>query len=143
MFRIVMRIIWFILLIISMIGSVLADSFIVKIDRVYDGDTAMFFMPSLPPGLQNLSVRILGIDAPEMRSKCSNEQTGALMAKQFLVNEIEGKIVTLHNCSWDKYGGRLDCNVFKDGQNIGKKMLDKRLVVPYNGSKKSHNWCKF
>jgi micrococcal nuclease len=137
-----MRIIWLLLLIISMIGSVLADSFIVKIDRVYDGDTAMFTMPSLPNGLQNLSVRLLGIDAPEMRSKCSNEQTGALLAKQFLVNEIEGKIVTLHECTWDKYGGRLDCIVSKDGQNINQKMLDKGLVVRYNGTKKSHNWCK-
>lgn len=133
---------WVVALLLYIVSvNCFAEDLHVKIDRVYDGDTAMFSMPNMPPHLAKMSVRLVGIDTAEMRSRCQSEKTLATNAKQFLKNEIEGKLVTLSGCNWDKYGGRLDCVVFKDGQNINQKMINNRLAVPYNGGKKLTNWC--
>ena len=52
--------------------NVLADSFLnmreFRGNVCYDGDTCYVLAPTLPEPLQKMSVRILGIDTPEMRA---------------------------------------------------------------------------
>ena len=40
----------------------------------YDGDTCYVTVPSLPEELQSMSIRILGIDTPEIRGECETEK---------------------------------------------------------------------
>ena len=54
--------------------SALADDFLnmreFRDNVCYDGDTCYVIAPTLPEPLQKMSVRILGIDTPEMRAEC-------------------------------------------------------------------------
>lgn len=134
-----MRIIFLLLFSTSIFAN---DVLELKIDKVYDGDTAMVTMPNMPPSLAQFSIRLSGIDAPELKSKCILEHQLASNAKEELQKMIDKKTVQLYNCQHDKYGGRIDCEVFVNGVNVNKQMLDKKLVVPYNGGKKVTNWCK-
>ncbi len=53
-------------------------------DRVcYDGDTCYIIYESLPESLQKMSIRVLGIDTPEIKGKCDKEKELALEAREF------------------------------------------------------------
>ena len=67
-------------------------------DRVcYDGDTCYIIIKALPKKLEKMSVRILGIDTPEIRGKCAEEKELAIKARVFAnkafrsANKIEFK----------------------------------------------------
>lgn len=111
------------------------------ITSIYDGDTFTVNLPGCPAVLcERISVRINGIDAPEMRGKCAQEKARARQAKQFLVGKLRsGKVVELRNVERDKYF-RLRADVFIDGADVGKEMLDKSLVRQYAGGKRG-GWC--
>ena len=46
----------------------------------YDGDTIKITMPGLPPEIAAISVRVAGIDAPEIKGKCDSERAKAIEA---------------------------------------------------------------
>ena len=81
------------------------------------------------------SVRLRGIDCPELRTKNENEKHCAILAKDMIHNHIYQKIVTLENVAYDKYG-RVLADVFLDGTNITDVLIDKRLAVVYDGGTK-------
>ena len=49
----------------------------------YDGDTCYVVAKTLPDNLKNMSIRILGIDTPEIRGKCLEEKSLALQGRAF------------------------------------------------------------
>ncbi len=53
--------------------------------RNYDGDTITFNLPGLHPVIgEKISIRVNGIDTPEIRGKCENEKYGAQQAKEMV-----------------------------------------------------------
>ena len=128
--------------------SLSAQTFmLMPIDSVYDGDTINTHVSEakLPPPLNKLSVRLLGIDTPEKggRAKCEKEAKLAEDAKVFLLKLIgDSKTMKLENFSWDKYGGRIDSRITINGLDISQQMIDNGLAVPYNGGTKVKNWCE-
>ena len=114
--------------------------------RVVDGDT--FQISALWNPYPNLEwkVRILGIDTPEKGTlaKCSRESDLSHQAQDLttkLIAESNGHVV-LRNVNHDKYGGRLDANVYlSDGRSLGQELLNSKLARPYNGSGPKPNWC--
>jgi endonuclease YncB( thermonuclease family) len=117
----------------------------VKFIKNYDGDTftvnlrcrAKIFCKSM-------SVRIKGIDAPEIKGKTECEKNTALISKKFVYNAlIKAKPLALTNCTKDKYF-RINCDVIYNGDiNLGELMLLKKLAVSYDGSTKQNtDWCK-
>ena len=111
-------------------------------DRVcYDGDTCYVIIKALPKKLEKMSIRILGIDTPEIRGKCSGEKELALKARIFAnkafrsANKIEFK-----NLQWGKYGGRLLSDVYLDDKLYSKMIIDEGLARPYDGKTKK-GWC--
>ena len=116
----------------------------VKVSRVttiYDGDTFTATIDSWPGIVgKNISVRISGIDTPEMRGKCEKEIELARMAKKKTVAMIRSaKIIELKQMRRDKYF-RIDAVVFADGRSIGQALISAGLAVPYHGDKKV-TWC--
>jgi endonuclease YncB( thermonuclease family) len=87
-------------------------------DRVcYDGDTCYIDVPFLPDSLRKMSIRILGIDTPEIRGKCDKEKELALEAREFANKAFrEANEIDYQDLAWDKYGGRLLTNVYLDGK---------------------------
>ena len=108
----------------------------------YDGDTCYVTATVLPESLQKMSVRILGIDTPEIRGECDEEKALAKQCKVF-ANELfkAAKVIEYRDLEWDKYGGRILSNVYLDGELYSKKIIDAGLARPYFGDKKE-TWCK-
>ena len=111
-----------------------------EVIKVYDGDTITigFFYPGSdkPHIPYRMSVRLLGIDTPEMKGKSPEEKAKAKQAQSFLSSQILGKKVTLTDVALEKYG-RLLANVHYDGVYINKLMIDNHYAVAYDGGHKS------
>jgi micrococcal nuclease len=107
-----------------------------KVIKVYDGDTITvgFYAPGEPTPYR-LSVRLLGIDTPEMKGKSAEEKAKAKLAQQFLSSQILGKIVSLRDGCKEKYG-RLLANVYCEGVHINQLMIDNNHAVAYFGGTK-------
>ncbi len=119
-----------------------AESFDVPMRYVYDGDSIMISLPQLPIPLNNASVRINGIDAPEIKGKCASEIEQAKKAKEFMKTLIgDAKTLTLTNFKWDKYGGRVNATVIVNGKDIASEMIAAGHVRSYTGGRRA-GWCK-
>ena len=112
-----------------------------KVIKVYDGDTITIAskLPYNDSPIYRFSVRINGIDCPEMKSKCIEEKEVAKLAKQFLEKKILNKIVTLQNIQKEKYG-RLLADVFLDDEKISDLLLNAKLAIVYSGGTKQKNF---
>ncbi len=117
------------------------ESRIFRDNLCYDGDTCYITMPALPTELKNMSVRILGIDTPEIRGKCDKEKALAQKAKEFANNAFKNaKTIEYKNLEWDKYGGRVLADVYLDGVLYSKQLIKSGLARPYSGEEKK-SWC--
>lgn len=105
--------------------------------KVYDGDTITIAakMPYMNSPIYRFSVRLNGIDCPEIKSKTLIEKELAINARDALANKIMRKNVILHNVSLEKYG-RLLADVYCDGIHMNQWMLDNKFALPYDGGKK-------
>lgn len=118
-----------------------------NIERVYDGDTFYINLPDLPDVFgKRLGVRIVGIDTPEMRSKCktqeqkAHEKKLAMDAKDSLTSKLQNaKVIELTNLQRDKYF-RLLAKVKVDGNDVSEELIDEGYAVAYDGGTKS-GWC--
>lgn len=113
-----------------------------QVTGIYDGDTFYINMPGLPPELSRIGVRVRGVDTPEMRGKCEAEKHNATAAKFFTTRVIKqaGNRVTLTNLKWDKYGGRVDADVYVNGQKLSDMLITQQYARPYVGGKRA-GWC--
>jgi endonuclease YncB( thermonuclease family) len=106
--------------------------------KVYDGDTITIAakMPYMNSPIYRFSVRLNGIDCPEIKSKSLIEKELALNARDALANKIMRKNVILHNVSLEKYG-RLLADVYCEGIHMNQWMLNNKFALPYDGGKKT------
>src|SRR6218665_1556762 len=77
---------------------------------VIDGDTLLVNARPWPQHSIAVLVRIRGIDAPEMKSRCKAARRAAERAKNALSHLATGRI-RLTNISGDKYFGRIVADV--------------------------------
>ena len=114
--------------------------------KVYDGDTITVAtkLPYTSSPMYRWSVRIRGIDCPELRTKDPDEKEVAKMAKKFLNDKILNQNVDLKNVDTGKYG-RVLADVFHENENISELMISKRLAVPYFGKTKKTpvSWLEY
>ena len=129
---------------------------LLPIVEIYDGDTIKTDMSKrLPDPLGKVSIRIQGIDTPEMpaksyettgklnRAKCIKEAELALEAKLFVELIAEGFTkMKVSNFKWGKYGGRIVADVRIGGIDIGPTLIDGGYAVPYDGGTKTKDWCE-
>jgi|TARA_Y100000992_G_C21261223_1_gene491411 endonuclease YncB( thermonuclease family) len=108
-----------------------------KVIKVYDGDTITIAtkLPYDNSPFFRFSVRLRGIDCPEIRTKNANEKHCAKLAKELLHEHIYHKIVTLENVDYDKYG-RVLADVLLDGKNVTNLLIHNKLAVVYDGGTK-------
>ena len=108
----------------------------------YDGDTCYITAKTFPEPLQKMSIRILGIDTPEIRGDCGEEKALASIGREY-ANELfrAADEITLENLDWDKYGGRVLADVYLDGELDSQKLIDAGLAKPYDGGTKE-SWCE-
>ena len=108
----------------------------VKLSRLIDGDTFSVDLSCTHDVFcKDISVRVRGIDTPELRSKNPKEREAARKAKQFTKEFLEAGQVDLLNCSRDKYF-RLLCDVTSDGEDLASALFKAGLAKPYFGGEK-------
>lgn len=113
----------------------------IRVVGVVDGDTLRAEMVGAPRPLNRVSIRISGIDTPEIKGQCGSEKEKARAAKSFLIQKLSStRAVTFGAMDWDKYGGRILADVYFDGMSVSEIMIKNDLAVPYAGGKKS-GWC--
>lgn len=106
--------------------------------KVYDGDTLTigFLHGSVPKPVRE-SVRIRGIDTPELRAKNEEEKRLAVLARERLEKVTMRKVVRLINPESDKYG-RLLCDLAtEDLKSVAEYMLrDHDICREYHGGQR-------
>jgi endonuclease YncB( thermonuclease family) len=88
-----------------------------------------------------VSIRVLGIDAPEQgnRAKCDREREWAKRAKVRVQELLHGR-VTLDLHGIDEFGRLLAIVRLQDGRDLGQVLLKENLARPYEPGHKP-NWC--
>ena len=117
-----------------------------KVVKVYDGDTITVATPldyTRAP-IYHFSVRLRGIDSPEIRGKEKAEVIVATKARDALSAKVLNQMVFLQNIDTEKYG-RVLADVYLEvsgsgsGPGAAKKqsisgwMLENNYAVAYNG----------
>ena len=116
-----------------------------KVVKVYDGDTITVATPldNTRAPIYHFSVRLRGIDSPEIRGK---EKAAATKSREALSEKIMNRMVFLQNIDTEKYG-RVLADVFLEEpgsgsseakkQSISEWMLKNHYGVAYTGGKKA------
>lgn len=109
----------------------------------HDGDTFTVRVPDVHPLLgEKISVRVAGIDAPELYSSDLCERNVAIVSQRY-VNSIlsRARRIDLVALQRDKYF-RILADVRVDEENLSQMLLNQGLAYPYDGgAKKKINWC--
>ena len=109
--------------------------------EVLDGDTFLAEAHVWPGQSIRVNVRIRGIDAPEMKSRCAAEHAAALVAQDALRELLGQGSVSISNIGGAKYYGRVLADVTTaEGGPVAAKMLALELVRPYAGGRRQ-GWC--
>jgi len=108
-----------------------------EVVRVIDGDTFVAEAHVWPGQKITVSIRIRGVDAPEIRSRCSLEKAAALNARDELEALIGGTVVHIRNISGDKYFGRVLADVATvQGVPVGGSLVKQALARTYDGGQR-------
>ncbi len=109
--------------------------------RCYDGDTCTFTLPGVHPFFgEKISVRIRGIDTPEIRGKCAAEKTKAKAARDFLRNLLRNASrIDLVDAKRGKYF-RIVAIARADGRDVAPLMIEEGLGRSYQGGRRT-GWC--
>ncbi|MEL6371966.1 MAG: thermonuclease family protein [Pseudomonadota bacterium] len=134
---------------LSQVGTVeaaepiLAGPITAEVDRVVDGDTVRVNANIWVDQRVNVSVRLAGIDAPEIfRPKCPAEKQKGLAARDF-INAIMGEqTIRLKDVQNGKYAGRVVGRIeLADGRDLGAVLIDADLAAPQKPRQKKPDWC--
>lgn len=107
----------------------------------HDGDTCTITIPSLPPLFgDRLSIRLAGIDTPELSSHCASERARAVAARNFIRRALlEATTVEIDLIARDKYF-RVLALIRADGVDLADALVDSGLASTYTGGTK-HAAC--
>ena len=119
-----------------------------RVIKVYDADTITIAskLPYEGSPLYRLSVRLNGIDTPEIKGKgiSDEEKEAAKNARDFVSNLVFNKYVRLENIESEKYG-RILADVYIGDVHLNKLLLMERYAVSYDGGtkKKPNSWLRY
>jgi micrococcal nuclease len=114
-----------------------------EILRVIDGDTLLVEARPWPQQRMEVYVRIRGIDAPELKSRCELVRMAGRDARQALESlTAESHRIQLVRIAGDKYFGRIVADVIlSDGRSAADDLLLAGLVRSYDGGRKPKEAC--
>jgi endonuclease YncB( thermonuclease family) len=119
-----------------------------KVIKVYDGDTITIAskLPYDSSPVYRLSVRLNGIDTPEIKGKniSDEEKEAAKLARDFVSNLVFNKYIKLENIQSEKYG-RILADVYIGDIHLNELLIQERYAVKYDGGTKikPSSWLKY
>ena len=84
-------------------------------------------------------IRVMGLDAPELRGKCREERRLAVRAKDALSRELSSGSIDIQRHGLDKYRRTL-ARVYVNGRDVAEVLINMGLARPYEGGKRA-GWC--
>ena len=105
----------------------------------YDGDTFAVTVPGLPDELARVSVRVRGVDTPEIKGACEAEKEAAIRARDYSRGWLSDGY-EICTPEWGKYGGRVVADVVQDTRNLAQDLIVRGLGREYNGGARK-GWC--
>lgn len=101
-----------------------------KVIKVNDGDTITIAakLPYPDSPIYRISVKLNGVDTPEIKGHTRKETVLAKHIRDTLHNKIMDKIVELKNTNPEKYG-RLLADVYLDGVCINDWMIEQQFAI--------------
>jgi len=99
-----------------------------KVLKIFDGDSLQVTAVDLI-----FSIRLCGIDSPEMGGRDKKGQPFSHEAKSYLEGLLNGREVTLKSYGTDSYHRQL-AEIFLDGKNINIEMIAQGLAEVYKGA---------
>jgi endonuclease YncB( thermonuclease family) len=112
-----------------------------RVLRVLDGDTLEVAALIWLEQELTVRVRLMGIDAPESKSRCPRERAMAARARS-LIADAAGAQVRLTEIRYDKFGGRVLARVTgTSGRDLSDALLAEGLAHRYDGGRKLP-WCE-
>ena len=104
-----------------------------KVLKICDGDTIIIatllpFQDLRSTVVYRFSVKLSGIDCTGLNGTTFSEKEFAITAYNALADKILGKIVTLKNVSFERYG-RILADIYLDEIHLNHWMLDKGYAV--------------
>ena len=124
-----MKLISLILLFLSIVNAQAYDFDHAELVYAIDGDTVKVNLCNTHPLLgEKISIRVKGIDTPEIRPKDTPEAVKGLEARSFVQSELSSaKKIQLVGCERGKYF-RLACNISYDGKDLATELLKRGLA---------------
>jgi endonuclease YncB( thermonuclease family) len=117
-----------------------------RVIKVYDGDTITIAskLPFNESPLYRLSVRLNGIDAPEIKGKTEDEKLAAKLTRDALSGLILNKYVRVKNIQTEKYG-RILADVYFGELHLNEWLIKEKYAVKYDGGTKKSptSWLKY
>jgi endonuclease YncB( thermonuclease family) len=119
-----------------------------QVIKVYDADTITIAskLPYNDSLMYRLSVRLNGIDTPEIKGKdiSDEEKESAKVARDFVSNLVLNKYVRLENIEREKYG-RILADVYIEDVYLNDLLIKERYALKYDGGtkKKPSSWIKY
>lgn len=115
----------------------------VKVVRVIDGDTFVVNLPDQADIFgREISVRLAGIDTPELRDKRSCARRDAEAAKLLLSSLLSNTRVDLLDCTREKYFRILCTTRVSPGVDVSETLIHLKAAVPYQGDEKMEWSCE-
>ncbi|MGD2131907.1 MAG: hypothetical protein PVI23_03885 [Maricaulaceae bacterium] len=110
-----------------------------EVIRVIDGDTIEVRARIWVDQEVLTSVRLEGVDTPEIRGpECEAERIAAEAASAY-VRALALDRVSLRDVQWGTYAGRVVARIeLPDGSDLTERLLAAYLGVPYG---EEHDWC--
>lgn len=110
--------------------------------KVIDGDTITVRAYVWLGTSVETSVRLAGIDTPELLGACRAEREKAVAARDRLIALLQGRSLRLRDITYDKYGGRVVARIETDrGTDVSAALLAAGLARSYGGGGKA-GWCE-
>ena len=120
------------------------------IHRVIDGDTfTIDWYENSPYEGKDISIRVRGVDTPEMKGKCPSEKVMANTARTALISKLKGvnglAKIHLSDLGRDKFGRILAKVYVQDSylseyEDLAEYLINNGYGRAYNGSKRD-GWC--
>lgn len=108
-----------------------------KVHSVYDGDTLRASF-SVGGEAHCFSVRLFGVDTPELRSRNADLRALAFRARDWVRGKVQGKVCCfVFHPSSDKYGRLLADVVDPTGDDLAEGLVREGLALPYQGGSKA------
>ena len=130
------------LLSFSATAKIYGNTTVTEVTSIYDADTFRVNLKGYPPIIgERIPVRVLGVDAPELRGKCDTEKLAARQAKQYTVQALRSaKTIELRNMQRGKYF-RILADVYIDGNSLADDLIKSGHARAYDGGKRL-SWCE-